>query len=167
MLPEKTKRSAKATKEILAGEEMAHLEAAAEASSVYDVAPFVAAYEAIDWGERTAEDFDHALHLALGIGAGTIARDLAMEGAKRYPDYAELQKAAHILAPPRVISSTLPRDPSAKRDMAWLKQHWDEYRGKWVAVRNGELLAAADSLDEIVERVGELKNSKIMVTKLW
>jgi hypothetical protein len=51
--------------------------------------------------------------------------------------------------------------------VAWLKQHWDEYRGKWIAVRHGELLAAADSLDEIVDQVGELKNSKIMVTKLW
>lgn len=167
MLQEKTKRAAKATKVIPAGEAMARLEVAAEASTVFDVSPFVAAYKATDWEERTADDYDRAIHLALSIGAGPIAQELAMDGVKRYPDHAELQKAAYILAPPKVISSTSPRDPSAKSDMAWLKQHWDEYRGKWVAVRHGELLAAADSLDEIVAQVGELKNSKIMVTKLW
>src|SRR5687767_14474298 len=123
MLREKTKRPTKKANVIPAGEAMDRLEAAAEASTVYDVAPFGAAYEAIEWNERTADDYARAIHLALGAGAGAhpIVRKLAMEGAERYPAHAELQKAAYILAPPKVISSTLPRDPSAKSDMAWLK----------------------------------------------
>jgi hypothetical protein len=167
MLREKTKRPNKAAKEIPAGEEMARLEAAAEASTVYDVSPFVAAYEAIDWGGRTADDYDHAIHLALGIGAGLVAQELAMEGAKRYPAHAELQKAAYILAPPKVTVSTRPPDPAAKGNMAWLKKHWDEYRGHWVALRGGQLLAVADSLDGLIEQVGEIKNTGIMVTPIW
>jgi hypothetical protein len=109
LLQEKTKRQTKAAKELPAREEMAQLEAAAEASTVYDVAPFVAAYEAIDWEERTADDYARAIQLALSAGAGAhpITRKLAMEGSERYPDHAELQKAAYILAPPKVILSTL------------------------------------------------------------
>jgi hypothetical protein len=167
MLHEKTKRPTKAAKEIPAGEEMARLEAAAEASTVFDVAPFAAAYEAVRWSERPADDYARAVHLALGIGAHLIARNLALEGAKRYPSHAELQKMAYILAPPKVTVSTRPPDPSAKGNMAWLKKHWDEYRGRWVALRGGELLAVADSLDGLIEQVGEIKNSGIMVTPVW
>ena len=121
-----------------AGEAMNQLEAAAEASSVFDVSPLVAAYEAMDWHERPADDYARTVQLALGIGAHMVARALALAGAKRYPNHAELKKMAYILAPPKVIASNLPPDPSARGNMAWLKKHWDDYWGKWVALCGGE-----------------------------
>ncbi len=139
----------------------------AAASTPYDVSPFVTACEAVDWAGQPADVYAHAVRLALESGAHLMARNLALEGAERYPDHAELQKMAYILAPPKVTVSNRPPDPSIKGNMAWLKEHWDEYRGKWVALRSGELLAVADSLDGLVEQVGEIKNTGIMVTPLW
>lgn len=167
MLKERAKRPVKEQKETAAEEAMARLEAAAEASTPYDVAPFVRAYEAIDWEEQTADDFARAVRLALWVGAHLVARNLALEGARYYPQHIELKKMAHILAPPKATVSKGPPDPWVKGNMIWLKAHWDEYKGQWVALRGGQLLATADSFDEIIEQVGEVRNTGILVTQLW
>jgi predicted transcriptional regulator len=46
---------------------MAALEAAAERSNVYDVAPFVAVSEQMDWRERPAAAFVRGVRLALKL----------------------------------------------------------------------------------------------------
>lgn len=143
------------------------LREAAEASDVYDVSAFVQAYRDMEWDDRSAADFVEAARLALDIGAIPIAQELAMTGVQYFPEHPELQKMAYILAPPKVTVSDRPPDPAAKGNMTWLKKHGDDYRGKWVALRSGELLAVADSIDGLVEQVGELKNTGIMVTQVW
>lgn len=146
---------------------MAMLEAAAERSSVYDVSPFVAAYEQMDWGERPAADFVYGVRLALKVGAHIIARKLALEGVERFPEDAELKKMARILGPPKVAVSNRPAEPGIGDNMAWLTAHWEEYKGKWVALRDGQVLATADSFEGVIEQVGPVKNTGILVTKLW
>lgn len=146
---------------------MAQLEKAAAASDPYDVSAFVTAVKAIDWESRPAADYVGAVYLALNVGAHLTARHLAMAGAGRFPDHAELQKMAYILAPPKATISKGGPHPGIKADMTWLKQNWDTYRGHWVALRDGQLLAVADSLDGLVEQVGEIRNTGIMVTPIW
>jgi len=143
---------------------MAALQAAAEAK---DELAFLTARKAIDWAARPAEDFVHAVQLALMAGAFVAARNLAAEGAERYSDHAELQKMAYILAPPKVTVVKGKTNTTWKADRAWLKTHWDAYRGHWVALRNGELLGAADSLDGLVDQVGEIRGKGILVTPIW
>ncbi|HKP76961.1 MAG TPA: DUF5678 domain-containing protein [Longimicrobiaceae bacterium] len=41
--------------------------------------------------------------------------------------------------------------------MEWIKAHWDEYPGEWVAVREGHLLGHAWTLDELERQIGSLK----------
>src|SRR6478672_1401696 len=89
----------------LTDEKMAALQAAAEAKDEFG---FVAARKAIDWAARPAEDFVRAVQWALLAGAFVAARNLAAEGATHYPDHAELQKMAYILAPPTVTISKQP-----------------------------------------------------------
>jgi hypothetical protein len=162
-----TKRHKIKSGQKVAEEEMTALEAAVEASTVHDVSPFARAYQAVHWQEHPADDFAHAVRLALSVGAPTIAQELAFKGAKRYPDHAELQKMAHILAPPTVsVSKASPR-PGIQANRDWLNANWDDYRGRWVALRDGQLLAVADSLDGLSEQVGELQNTGILVTPLW
>jgi len=148
-------------------EAMARLAAAAEISDPHDVSAFVKAYKEMAWHTRSAEDFAQAVRWALRVGAHSIAHDLVMAGAARYPGHAELQKMAYILAPPKVTVGKGGPHPGIKADQVWLKTHWDEYRGRWVALRNGQLLAVADSLDGLVEPVGEIKNTGILVTPIW
>ncbi len=96
-----------------------------------------------------------AIRWALAVGAHQIAYRLAVEGIERYPDHAELRKATRILNPPYIARHS-PPDPGVQANTSWLDSHWHEYRGRWVAVRNGELLGTAVVLDDLVAQIGDI-----------
>jgi hypothetical protein len=132
--------------------EMARLQAAAQAK---DEQAFLAARHAIDWSARPPDDFIRAVRLALMAGAYLAARNLATEGAAQHPAHAEMQKVARVLAPPKAARSTMPPNPGLRANSDWLRAHADEYRGQWVAVRDGHLLGSAPSLKELKRAVGD------------
>lgn len=140
-------KSVSATRDILAA-----LRAAAAAG---DERAFLLAEAQISWQRRPAADFLQAIQFALSAGAHRSARKLAAQSAIRYPKHTELQKYARVLAPPRVTVSPLPPDPGLKANRDWLMDHGDEYRGQWVALRSGQLLAVAASLKELTEEIDE------------
>lgn len=128
-------------------------------------AAFAAAYRRIDWAMRPADDFLRAVRWALAAGAHGAARQLALQGAQRYADHAELQKYARVLAPPRVIRRDLPPRPDLRANRDWIMQHADEYRGKWIALRNGQLLATADSFGALADRFDSPQG--ILLTRIF
>jgi hypothetical protein len=83
-----------------------------------------------------------------------IARKLALEGVERFPEDGELKKMAHILGPPKVTVSHRPPEPGIGDNMAWLTAHWEEYKGRWVALREGKVLGTADSFKGLLSRWG-------------
>ncbi len=113
---------------------------------------------------RTVPEFIRAIKLALAEGAYLSARELSAEGARRFPEHILLAKYARVLAPPRVIR----RQPATKTDIRvnrdWLKQHGDQYRGKWIALRDGELRGVADSLQALFDALG---TRDVFVTKVF
>ena len=117
-----------------------------------DAAGYMRAARAIDWDRRNARDFVNAVKWALAAGAHLKARELAGKGAELFPDDHELVKMARILAPPKFVG-TSPADPAVKLNREWLRRHGEQYRGKWVAVRKGKLLAAASTLKALLEQV--------------
>jgi len=132
------------------GDGIAVLEIAAQ---VGDEAAFVRAVGGIDWLQRPASEFARAVRLALAAGAHLLARNLAAQGARLYPDHPELQKMARILAPPRVLRTNLPPDLSARTNLEWMRAHATEYRGQWVALKNGVLLATAPTACELKKQL--------------
>jgi hypothetical protein len=144
--------------------EMLQLERAVK---LEDEAEFVRLVNAIDWQIRSAEDHLQAVKLALRVGAHLTARRLSQEGAALYPEDPEMVKYAKILAPVKTIQTDLPYDPGVGKNNLWLKQHHDDYGGLWVALRDGELLAEGMSFKEVKQQVGVLKNSRILVTKVY
>jgi len=110
---------------------------------------FVQAANGIDWSQRSAADFARAVRLALAAGAHLLARNLADHGHRLHPRHEELAKMAHILAPPRIVRTGLPPDPTARLNLEWLREHAAEHRGQWVALKNGRLLAAAPSVRQL------------------
>lgn len=133
---------------------MALLEGAAESG---DESVFLSLEKAIDWSARSPENLLRGVHLALRVRAFSVARELSAEGARRYPNNPELQKYARVLAPPKVVRSDLAPTPSVKANRNWLKERAQSYKGRWVALRNGELKGVANSLDELVEQLGDTK----------
>jgi hypothetical protein len=142
--------------------EMLRLQAAAQSGNER---AFIAAHHSINWSRRSADDFLQAIQWALAAGAHLAARNLATRGAERYPDYDELKKYARVLAPPKIIQRNLPPRPDLRANRDWLMRHGDLYRGQWVALRHGEFLGAAPSLQALTEKVGE--SPDIFFTKVF
>lgn len=118
----------------------------------------------IDWPSRPATDFMRVIHLALKKGALRFARELSEKGAKYFPNDTALQKAARVLAPPRVVRHDVPPDPAVKENREWLSLHAKSHHGKWVALRNGELVGVAETLRDLANQVGE--SSEVLFTKV-
>lgn len=148
----------------IATDPMITLQTAAEAKDEY---AFGIALQAMDWAKRPPADFLRAVDLALMAGAYLAARRLATQGASQYPNQPELQQLAQLLAPPQVTAGTGGPQVGVEANRMWLRTHWEEYRGQWVALRYGQLLGVADSLDALVAQVGNIKNNDTLVTALW
>jgi hypothetical protein len=72
-----------------------------------------------------------------------------------------------LLAPPEVAVSNREPDPGIRANRDWLRNNSTEYLGAWVAVKKGELLHAADSIEELLAMIGEVKNKNILITKVY
>jgi hypothetical protein len=80
------------------------------------------------------------------------ARRLLAEALEKGEQDEELSGWQRVLAP--AVSRTVPRDekdsPSDPMlDVDWIRQNWRNYRGQWVALLEGDLLAHSPSLDEV------------------
>jgi hypothetical protein len=143
-------------------DELARLE---KAASKQDAHTFENILESLRWTSRIPSDFIRAINLALGIGAYTAAQRVSGLGKDHHPDDPQIQKYAHVLAPPKITRKKVEYDPTIRANRNWLMAHGDEYRSKWVALHNGELLDSADSFDELIERVGNSKD--ILITTVF
>jgi putative addiction module CopG family antidote len=118
---------------------------------------------------RAAGTITEAITKALASGHHALARQLAMDGAQQYPDHDELQKYGRILAPP-TVGKPMPTTPEAraalKANNAWLKAHWQAYRGNWIALQAGHLLHASPSFDDVAAHVGDVRGRDILLTKI-
>lgn len=133
------------------GSVMDRLEAAAEAGDEY---AFVSACHLLNEDDLSAADFVSLIRLALKAGAYGKARNIIFRGAQLHPSDAELQKYAYVFAPPKEIHRA-PAHPHNKANNQWMREHAREYRGQWVALRNGELLGAFASRDELIAALND------------
>lgn len=115
---------------------------------------------------NSPEDFIEAIQTALNRGDFKKVQQLSLEAAEKYSDYPEIKKSAQMIAP---IDKASDRDRQidlqANRD--WIKKNQNEYHNRWVALRDGQLLASGRNFDELVDRVGEIKGTGIFVTAIY
>jgi hypothetical protein len=125
---------------------------------------FAQAVEEIDWQRKPAEMFADVIRLALMIEALGVVRHLAKLGAERFPDDEYLVRAWKMFGPPRVVTSHAPPRKGQAATMAWLQNHAHEYRGSWIAVQEGQLIADASSFNELIKKIGGLKPESNILT---
>jgi hypothetical protein len=113
---------------------------------------------------QSPDDYLRTMAQALHTGEFGRARQVAMDGAARYPDHAELAKSARVLAPPTVTISPRKHTANIPANRAWLKAHRQDYAGQWIALRDGHLLAAAPSFDALAAEVDATPD--VLMTKL-
>lgn len=108
-----------------------------------------------------------AIELALNMGWYSTAVKLANDGVKLYPEDDQLQKYACVLAPPKVVKTGVPPHNGLGVSMKWLKAHGAEYRGQWVILQDGDLLAHSSIRSELIGILENLSNRDgIVVTKV-
>jgi Arc/MetJ-type ribon-helix-helix transcriptional regulator len=119
-----------------------------------------------DIATSTPDDFVQAIRQALEAGEAGRARQLALEGAHRYPAHAALHQYARVLAPPttRVVPASPASRASVKANGAWLHAHRTAYRGRWVALRNGALVRDADTFEALVAGLDD--TTGLLLTKV-
>ncbi len=138
-----------------------------EASDAFDIQRFSEICRAINWRARPPADFVQAIELALKTGSLMTARQLAEEGARYHPTAEELRKYARVLATPKLLRANLPADLGPRADLIWFREHSASYRGKWVALRHGTLLADAPTLQEVLAKIGDPKAIKgLLLTRV-
>ena len=150
--------------EIESVDSMSQLE---QAFSARDARLFEDILRNVDWSNRPASEYLRATRLALEVGAYTSARRIAVLGGELYPDNPEIQKQALALGPPAIVRKKVSFDPSIRANRDWLAAHGDEYRGKWVALRSGELLGSAASIDDLISVLGTHDHKDILLTTVY
>ena len=105
----------------------------------------------------TPESFLAEINRIFNSGTLRGAREVAERGLALYPDHPELRQVHHALRPFEVRVSTNPYhktfDPTPNYE--WLKKNAHSYRGKWIGLDSGELVAASDSLDEVLQALAD------------
>jgi hypothetical protein len=128
------------------------LEEKARAGNLQEFASLV---ERIDWSTRGPDELAAAIDLALSRDRAELAVKLAQLGKRLFPHHERIQRAARVLAPPSVRVTRLPRAKGLAASRAWLREQASQYKGQWVAVREGRLLATAESLEALETIVGQ------------
>lgn len=131
-----------------------------------NVVEFQFLVDTISWSKQPQTDLITAIRMALTLEAPLIARKLAVKGVKLYPVHLEMKKIASILAEPTVTTVATPSKLDPKANKMWIQANRKEYRGKWVALYNGELIDSSQNISELITQVGDIKGKGILVTQV-
>jgi hypothetical protein len=113
--------------------------------------------EQVDWRSRRPEELIRAIQASLLLDMVLLARELADEGRRVFPNDKRLEQWAIVLAPPRIVG-TRPASGKAmglEASRRWFQQNnASQYKGQWIAVHHGEFLGAAPTLKELYDKIG-------------
>jgi hypothetical protein len=84
------------------------------------------------------------------------ARALVSEALEGNPDDSELLSLQRVLKPPRATTRQV-TDVDRTQEFRWIVANCDAYRGRWVAIQGGELVADAPSFAELQSRIKNLE----------
>ncbi len=115
---------------------------------------FVDLVKKTDWQSRTPEELREALDLSLSLDMVRLARELANLGTELFPENKILARAAYVLAPPQVIGTRPAENLGLPASRKWLSENSANYKGQWVAVREGKFLGSAPTLKRLHELIG-------------
>ncbi len=101
------------------------------------------------------EVFDRLSRLVADGRIGT-ARRLIAQARRRFPDHPRIRLAERVLNGGKATPDPYVQ-PTAAAESEWLDNPPDDARGKWVALIGSELVAMADSVDELMQSLASKK----------
>ena len=99
----------------------------------------------------TPESFLEEIHTIFNSGTLRGAREIAERGLALYSDHPDLQRLHYALRLFEVRVNPSARISDPRPNYEWLEKNWAAYQGKWVGLDKGELVAAADTLEEVLQ----------------
>jgi hypothetical protein len=81
------------------------------------------------------------------------ARQLLAEALEKGDHGEDLSGWQRVLAPAKILRVGGELDIDRTPDFQWLKDHGETYRGQWVALFGGELLAHGENLKELLAKL--------------
>ena len=125
-----------------------------------DIDAFVRTLQRVKWEDRRASEFVRVIRLALDVSAPAAARHLFVLGQKYHPNNPYLSVYSKLFGEsPRASIRALPANNTLKANREWLKEHRIAYRGQWIALKEGELLATGSSLDDLRSKISDVSNT--------
>ncbi len=94
-------------------------------------------------------DLCQRIREAAELGNLRLARTLVAEGLRDHPDEQELRAWERAVQPATVRPSPS-RGSDRTQEVAWLRAHASEHRGRWVAVDGDQLLAEAPEMTSVL-----------------
>lgn len=88
------------------------------------------------------------------------ARRVLAEALREGADEPGLKHWADVLAPAKFIGFRPASGTDLQVEMRWFAEHAQEYRGEWVAVLNGELLAHAETHEDLRAKLDVISPSE-------
>ena len=122
---------------------------------------FHQAYAQVDWLQQPPEIIERVARLAFQAGLHYLAQTLARDGVALYPYHVGLQKFSQALNPRPAQVSHAVHDGTARADTQWFAKHSAEYYGQWVAVRDGQLVSAAATIQQLEVQIGDLRSATV------
>jgi Family of unknown function (DUF5678) len=104
----------------------------------------------------TPETFLAEIQAIFNSGTLRGAREVAERGLALFPDHPELRRLHHALRPYEVRSIPGKNAPDRRETYEWLRQNAEKYKGQWVAVLGGHLVAASPQLARVIEEVDRI-----------
>jgi hypothetical protein len=90
----------------------------------------------------------------------STAREWVDAAVRQHPDCEELKLLHMALHPPGDVTSHQLPDSSHRSDMEWLTRHQQENRGKWVALLDGQLVAAHTDLKALMAALSPARSGR-------
>jgi hypothetical protein len=112
---------------------------------------------------RTPESFLEEMERIFNSGTLRGAREVAEHGLALYPNHPELRQAYHALRPFEVRINPHFKISDPRASYEWIKSNSGKFPGQWVALANGELVAVANSLDQILQAVRDRDPGKLLL----
>lgn len=115
----------------------------------------------------TPEEVIRAIDWALSQGNFIQAKTLCAQASQDYPNHEKIQRYARILSSRNLPFHQLAPNPDTPLNLNWVIQHRQHYRGRWVALEKGNLIADASSIDELFAQVGKEKMKDLFYTIIY
>ncbi len=138
-----------------------------EVARAGDQRVFVSYINEIDWASHHPDQLIRTIDLALRLEMLSLASELAQLGCRLFPQHDRVRRSAWVLSPPTTHRKHAPHRHTLDASRSWLRDNAKEYRGQWVAVHNGALLGAAESLEELEAVLGQHEDPRsTIITKV-